>query len=98
MEARLPGDVVDVLLLHRMSLSTPVSHKDLPSVNLTSRPLRQLLYGLLLGEEKSRVEERDREGLQLKFTPVKPIFSPGAQQLQLSSLQEVVHPKELMLQ
>ncbi|XP_030604856.1 protein asteroid homolog 1-like isoform X2 [Archocentrus centrarchus] len=89
MQARMTGDILDVLLLHRMSLSTPVSHKDLPSVNLTSRPLRQVMYGLLLGKEKSvNVEERDREGLQLKFTPVKPVFSQRTQQLELNSLHE----------
>uniref|UniRef100_A0A3P8PXR7 XPG N-terminal domain-containing protein n=1 Tax=Astatotilapia calliptera TaxID=8154 RepID=A0A3P8PXR7_ASTCA len=52
-EARLPGDTLDVLLLHRLSLGTPVDHKDLPSANLTSRPLRQVMYGLLLGKETS---------------------------------------------
>uniref|UniRef100_A0A669AY31 Asteroid domain-containing protein n=1 Tax=Oreochromis niloticus TaxID=8128 RepID=A0A669AY31_ORENI len=62
MQAWLPGDTLDVLLLHRLSLSTPVDHKDLPSVNLTSRPLRQVMYGLVLGKETSyKVEERDRE-------------------------------------
>ncbi|XP_030605392.1 protein asteroid homolog 1-like isoform X2 [Archocentrus centrarchus] len=90
MQARMTADNLDVLLLHRMSLSTPVSHKDLPSVNLTSRPLRQVMYGLLLGKEKSvKVQERDREGLQLKFSPIKPIFSQRTQQLELNSLHEV---------
>lgn len=90
MQARLPGDTLDILLLHRLSLSTPVDHKDLPSVNLTSRPLRQVMYGLLLGKETSyKVEERDREGLQLKFIRIKPTFSRVAQQLQLNSLHEV---------
>uniref|UniRef100_A0A669E6L0 XPG N-terminal domain-containing protein n=1 Tax=Oreochromis niloticus TaxID=8128 RepID=A0A669E6L0_ORENI len=76
MQAWLPGDTLDVLLLHRLSLSTPVDHKDLPSVNLTSRPLRQVMYGLVLGKETSyKVEERDREGLQLKFIRIKPTFT-----------------------
>ncbi|CAI5661480.1 single-strand DNA endonuclease ASTE1 isoform X2 [Oreochromis niloticus] len=89
MQAWLPGDTLDVLLLHRLSLSTPVDHKDLPSVNLTSRPLRQVMYGLVLGKETSyKVEERDREGLQLKFIRIKPTFSRVAQRLQLNSLHE----------
>ncbi|XP_006805644.1 protein asteroid homolog 1 [Neolamprologus brichardi] len=89
MQARLPGDTLDVLLLHKLSLSTPVDHKDLPSVNLTSRPLRQVMYGLLLGKETSyKVEERDREELQLKFIRIKPTFSRVAQRLQLNSLHE----------
>ncbi|XP_030605389.1 protein asteroid homolog 1-like isoform X2 [Archocentrus centrarchus] len=90
MQARMTADILDVLLLHSMSLSSPVSHKDLPSVNLTSRPLRQVMYGLLLGKKKSvKVEECDREGLQLKCTPIKPIFSQHTQQLELNSLHEV---------
>lgn len=90
MQARLPGDTLDVLLLHRLSLNTPVDNKDLPSANLTSRPLRQVMYGLLLGKETSyKVEERDREDLQLKFIRIKPTFSRVAQRLQLNSLHEV---------
>uniref|UniRef100_A0A3Q3MW41 Asteroid homolog 1a n=1 Tax=Mastacembelus armatus TaxID=205130 RepID=A0A3Q3MW41_9TELE len=48
-QARLTADVLDVLLLQRMSLSFPVDKDDMPSACLTSRPLRQLMYGLLLG-------------------------------------------------
>uniref|UniRef100_A0A7N6F9Q8 Asteroid homolog 1 n=1 Tax=Anabas testudineus TaxID=64144 RepID=A0A7N6F9Q8_ANATE len=72
--ARLTGDILDVLLLQRLSLNIPVEHADLPSACLTSRLLRQVMYGLLLGGGKPRVvEERHREGLQLKFIPVQPI-------------------------
>uniref|UniRef100_A0AAQ5XTZ5 Asteroid homolog 1 n=1 Tax=Amphiprion ocellaris TaxID=80972 RepID=A0AAQ5XTZ5_AMPOC len=86
-KARLTPDVLDVLLLKRMSLSITVGHKNQPSVNLTSRPLRQVMYGLLLGEQRPvPVEERDREELKLTFIPVKPTFSRVAQELKLSSL------------
>uniref|UniRef100_A0A3P8TVG9 Asteroid homolog 1 n=1 Tax=Amphiprion percula TaxID=161767 RepID=A0A3P8TVG9_AMPPE len=89
MQARLTPDVLDVLLLKRMSLSITVGHKNQPSVNLTSRPLRQVMYGLLLGEQRPvPVEERDREELKLTFILVKPIFSRVAQELKLSSLHE----------
>uniref|UniRef100_A0A3Q1EXQ7 Protein asteroid homolog 1-like n=1 Tax=Acanthochromis polyacanthus TaxID=80966 RepID=A0A3Q1EXQ7_9TELE len=88
-QARLTPDVLDVLLLKRMSLSVTVGHKDQPSVNLTSRPLRQVMYGLLLGEQRSvQVKERDREGLKLTFIPVKPTFSRIAQERRLNSLNE----------
>ncbi|XP_051812476.1 protein asteroid homolog 1-like [Acanthochromis polyacanthus] len=88
-QARLTPDVLDVLLLKRMSLSVTVGHKDQPSVNLTSRPLRQVMYGLLLGEQRSvPVKERDREGLKLTFIPVKPTFSRIAQERRLNSLNE----------
>ncbi|XP_028280869.1 protein asteroid homolog 1-like [Parambassis ranga] len=88
-QARLIGDVLDVLLLHRVSLSIAVEHKDLPSSNLTSGPLRQVMYGLLLsGGRRPQVEERDRDGLQPKFTPVTPTYSQDPEQLNLSCLHE----------
>uniref|UniRef100_A0A7N6BI14 Asteroid homolog 1 n=1 Tax=Anabas testudineus TaxID=64144 RepID=A0A7N6BI14_ANATE len=49
-QARLTGDILDVLLLQRLSLNIPVEHADLPSACLTSRLLRQVMYGLLLAE------------------------------------------------
>uniref|UniRef100_A0A8C3A8A8 Asteroid homolog 1 n=1 Tax=Cyclopterus lumpus TaxID=8103 RepID=A0A8C3A8A8_CYCLU len=41
--------LLDLLLLQRMSLTFPVGHAHLPSAHLVSRPLRQVMYGLLLG-------------------------------------------------
>ncbi|KAM9309449.1 single-strand DNA endonuclease ASTE1 isoform 2-T2 [Pholidichthys leucotaenia] len=89
-QARLPGDVLDILVLKRLNLSIAVEHQCLFSSNLTSRPLRQVMYGLLLGGGAStQVVERDRDGLQLTFVPVKPTTSGVSQQVQLSSLHEV---------
>ncbi|XP_018529567.1 protein asteroid homolog 1 [Lates calcarifer] len=86
-QARLTADVLDVLQLQRMSLSLPVAHRDMPSSNLMSRPLRQVMYGLLLGGGKPiQVEESDRDGLQLKLIPVEPAFRGVTQRLVLSSL------------
>ncbi|XP_076593494.1 single-strand DNA endonuclease ASTE1 [Chaetodon auriga] len=86
-QARLPSDILDVLLLRRMSLSCTVDTADTPSAHLTSRPLRQVMYGLLLGEEGQLwVTERDRDGLQLTDIPVLPVFTRVTQQLTLSSL------------
>uniref|UniRef100_A0A4W6DL76 Uncharacterized protein n=1 Tax=Lates calcarifer TaxID=8187 RepID=A0A4W6DL76_LATCA len=89
-QARLTADVLDVLQLQRMSLSLPVAHRDMPSSNLMSRPLRQVMYGLLLGGGKPiQVEESDRDGLQLKLIPVEPAFRGVTQRLVLSSLDKV---------
>jgi len=90
-QARLNADILDVLLLQRVSLRTAVDHADLPSSNLTSRPLRQVMYGLLLGRGGAKkVVERDRDGLQLTFIPVKPSFSRLTEKLTLSSLPKVM--------
>ncbi len=85
---RLSPDVLDVLLLQRLGLSCPVDHADMPSANLTSRPLRQVMYGLLLGRG-STVDEMDRDGLELKVTPVHPAFPGFTKQLVLRSLHKV---------
>uniref|UniRef100_A0A671WPB7 Asteroid domain-containing protein n=1 Tax=Sparus aurata TaxID=8175 RepID=A0A671WPB7_SPAAU len=79
-------DILDVLLLQRMNLGYPVAHADTPSAYLTSRPIRQVMYGLLLGCRGGPVQERDREGLQLKFIPVQPAFrgvAEASQRLQV---------------
>ncbi|KAM4600397.1 single-strand DNA endonuclease ASTE1-like [Polymixia lowei] len=88
-QARLTSDILDVLLLNSMPLSTAVDHRDLLSANLTSRPIRQVIYGLLLGVRKRvRVQEIDREGLRLVSILVRPVLRGGAQQLKLDSLHE----------
>ncbi|KAG7233289.1 hypothetical protein INR49_007271 [Caranx melampygus] len=86
-QARLNPDILDVLQMQRTSLCTCVDHKDTPSANLISRPLRQVMYALLLGGGTPlQVEERDREELNVKFTQVPPAFRGVAQRLVLSSL------------
>ncbi|XP_047454497.1 protein asteroid homolog 1 [Mugil cephalus] len=85
--SELTTDVLDVLLMQRVSLSIVVEHRDLPPVSLTSRPIRQLIYGLLLGPDTSlQVMERTRDGLQLNYIPVKPTFTRVTERLRLSSL------------
>ncbi|XP_072249566.1 single-strand DNA endonuclease ASTE1 [Leuresthes tenuis] len=97
-QARLTSDILDVLLLQRLSLRTAVDHADLPSCNLTSRPLRQLMYGLLLGRGgPQQVVERDRDGLRLTFIPVKPSFSSLTEQISLSSLPEMEPSERLQV-
>ncbi|XP_030248945.1 protein asteroid homolog 1-like isoform X2 [Sparus aurata] len=96
-QARLPSDILDVLLLQRMNLGYPVAHADTPSAYLTSRPIRQVMYGLLLGCRGGPVQERDREGLQLKFIPVQPAFRGVAKQLQLNSLDKAEASQRLQV-
>uniref|UniRef100_A0A8C5E658 Protein asteroid homolog 1-like n=1 Tax=Gouania willdenowi TaxID=441366 RepID=A0A8C5E658_GOUWI len=68
MHCQLPPSILDILLLHKMKLSIMVDDGTLPSANGASRPLRQLFYGLLLGGDAvPPVEERDRDGLNIKF-------------------------------
>ncbi|XP_034729839.1 protein asteroid homolog 1-like [Etheostoma cragini] len=86
-QARLTSDILDVLLLRRNSLNNPVEHGDMPSCHLMSRPLRQLMYGLLL-DEGEEVTERDRDGLQVIFSPVKAVVPGNGQQLTLNSLDQ----------
>ncbi|XP_074510377.1 single-strand DNA endonuclease ASTE1-like [Sebastes fasciatus] len=95
-QARLTDDILDVLLLRRMSLSYPVDHADMPSAHLTSRPLRQVMYGLLLGDGPE-VEERDRDGLELRFIPVRPAITDATQQLTLSSLDQAEPSQRLLI-
>ncbi|XP_038566271.1 protein asteroid homolog 1 [Micropterus salmoides] len=97
-QAQLTPDVLDVLLLQRMPLGFPVDHADFPSSNLISRPLRQVMYGLLLGRRGAlQVEERDRDGLQLKFIKVKPVFTPVTQRLKLNLLDKVEPSQRLQV-
>ncbi|KAM7382830.1 hypothetical protein PAMP_002536 [Pampus punctatissimus] len=97
-QARLTADILDVLLLQRMTFSFPVDHSNMPSAHLTSRPLRQVMYGLLLGRgTRLQVEERDRDGLQLKLIPVHPTFKGLAKQLKLDSLDKVEPSQRLQV-
>lgn len=95
-QGRVTPDILDVLRLRRNGLSCLVELAYMPSAHLTSRPLRQVMYGLLLpgcGLNLNRsveVEERDRVDLQLKIIPVQPTYSAVTKQLLLSSLDQVM--------
>ncbi|XP_073340675.1 single-strand DNA endonuclease ASTE1 [Pagrus major] len=93
---RLPSDILDVLRLQRMNLGCPVARADRPSAYLTSRPVRQVMYGLLLGRGRP-VLERDRDGLQLTFIPVQPASRGVARQLLLSSLDKAEPAQRLQV-
>ncbi|CAN9514422.1 unnamed protein product [Ophioblennius macclurei] len=87
-KAQLTSEVLDVLLLQRIDIRPTVEMSNLPSANLTSRPLRQLMYWLLLGGEGPEVTEMDREGLELMFNPVNPVNTDTTQRLPLAELRQ----------
>ncbi|CAL8236752.1 unnamed protein product [Arctogadus glacialis] len=77
----LSGDVLNVLVDRRMILGIQAELSDLQSSNLTSQPIRQVLYGLLLGLGRGAVREVDRVELE-----VQPLVQGAAQQLRLATL------------
>ncbi|CAL8236744.1 unnamed protein product [Arctogadus glacialis] len=76
----------DILVHRRKFLRIQVECIDLQSSNLTSRPIRQVMYGLLLGQGGGEVEEVDRVGLDLVSVKVQPLVQGAAQRLRLDSL------------
>ncbi|XP_020781709.2 protein asteroid homolog 1-like [Boleophthalmus pectinirostris] len=71
--AQFSSDFLDVVTSQRVGLSVVVDHKDKPSANLVSLPLRRVMYGLLLGTDRPpTVEERDRDGLDVQYKNVQP--------------------------
>uniref|UniRef100_A0A8C5C589 XPG N-terminal domain-containing protein n=1 Tax=Gadus morhua TaxID=8049 RepID=A0A8C5C589_GADMO len=77
----LSGDVLDVLVDRRLILGIQVELKELQSCNLISQHIRQVFYGLLLGQGQGVVREVDRVELE-----VLPLVQGAAQQLRLATL------------
>ncbi|CAB1334717.1 unnamed protein product [Coregonus sp. 'balchen'] len=106
MKGTLPSTMVDVLLLRRVMHSVQVEDPRLPSGNNTSRPIRQVLYGLLLGGRRTDhssqrppvddVEEYYREGNNLTSSMVEAILPSTAEQLQLDTLDQA--PRSVQLE
>ncbi|CAL8248622.1 unnamed protein product [Lota lota] len=84
----LGADVLDydMLVYRRKFLRIQVERSDLESSFRTSQPIRQVFYGLLLGQEGGEVEEWDRVGLKLVRVMVQPLVQGAAQTLRLDSL------------
>ncbi|XP_030214613.1 protein asteroid homolog 1-like [Gadus morhua] len=82
----LGADILDLLVHKRKILPTQVERHAPQSSNLASRPIRRVLYGLLLGQGGGEVEEVDRVGLELISVKVQPLVQGAARTLRLDSL------------
>ena len=79
--------------MHRRKiLRIQVERSDLQSSNLPSRPIREVLYGLLLGRGGGEVEEVDRVGLEPGNVKVQRLAHGAAKTLRLDSLPQVGLP------
>ncbi|CAL8299110.1 unnamed protein product [Gadus morhua 'NCC'] len=95
-KGELGADILDLLLHKRKILPTQVERRAPQSSNLASRPIRRVLYGLLLGQE-GEVEEWDRVGLELISVKVQPLVQGAAQTLRLDSLPQADHAVRLQV-
>ncbi|CAL8299544.1 unnamed protein product [Gadus morhua 'NCC'] len=75
-----------------MILGIQAELSDLQSSNLTSQPIWQVLYGLLLGLGQGAVREVDRDELE-----VQPLVQGAAQQLRLATLPQADHAVRLQV-
>uniref|UniRef100_A0A4W5K717 XPG N-terminal domain-containing protein n=1 Tax=Hucho hucho TaxID=62062 RepID=A0A4W5K717_9TELE len=94
MKGTLPSYIIYILQLWPVIQGVQVEDPSFPSGNTTSRPIRQVLYGLLLGERRE-VEEYDREGMNLTSSKVESVLQSAAQQLQLDTLDQAPHSVRL---
>uniref|UniRef100_A0A674C742 Protein asteroid homolog 1-like n=1 Tax=Salmo trutta TaxID=8032 RepID=A0A674C742_SALTR len=89
MKGTLSSSIIHILQLRPVIQGVQVEDHSFPSGNNTSRPVRQVVFGLLLGERRE-VEEYDREGINLTSSMVKAILPRAAQQMQLDMLNQVL--------
>ncbi|XP_059909174.1 protein asteroid homolog 1-like isoform X1 [Gadus macrocephalus] len=82
----LGADILHLLVHKRKILPTQVEHRAPQSSNLASRPIRQVLYGLLLGGGRGKVLEVDRVGKGAASVKVQPLVQGAAKTLRLDSL------------
>ena len=66
-------DILAVMNYHNPCLGTQVERSDLQSSNLTSQPIRQVYYGLLLGPGGGGVTEVVRVGKDFVGIEVQPV-------------------------
>jgi hypothetical protein len=85
----LGADILDLLVHKRKILPTQVERRAPQSSNLASRPIRQVLYGLLLGGGRGKVLEVDRVGKGAASVKVQPLVQGAAKTLRLDSLPQV---------
>ncbi|KAJ8004888.1 hypothetical protein DPEC_G00140970 [Dallia pectoralis] len=98
MKGGLPSCMLDVLLMRTLVMSTQVQDMQMSSANITSRPIRQVFYGLLLaGKKESQssqeppggyVEEYDREGRHLTSSMVEAVQPSALEHFPLDKLDQ----------
>lgn len=92
-QGEMSTDILEVLHFKKRFLPICVGSTDQPCPYLISRPLRQVLYGLLLPERDSgfptEVAETNRVGLKLEETLLVPDFQISSENLSLDSLHKV---------
>ncbi|KAJ8004890.1 hypothetical protein DPEC_G00140990 [Dallia pectoralis] len=101
MKGGLPSCMLDVLLMRTLVMSTQVQDMQMSSANITSRPIRQVFYGLLLaGKKESQssqeppggyVEEYDREGRHLTSSMVEAVQPSALEHFPLDKLDQAPH-------
>ncbi|XP_029604660.1 protein asteroid homolog 1-like isoform X1 [Salmo trutta] len=94
MKGTLSSSIIHILQLRPVIQGVQVEDHSLPSGNNTSRPIRQVVFGLLLGESRA-VKEYDRDGINLTSSMVKAILPSAAQQMQLDMLNQAPHAVRL---
>uniref|UniRef100_A0A4W5K764 XPG N-terminal domain-containing protein n=1 Tax=Hucho hucho TaxID=62062 RepID=A0A4W5K764_9TELE len=94
MKGTLPSYMIYIKLLLPVIQAVQVEDPSFPSGSTTARPIRQVFYGLLLGE-RGEVEEYDREGKNLTNSKVEAVLPSAAQQLQLDTLDKASHSVRL---
>ncbi|CAL8248624.1 unnamed protein product [Lota lota] len=93
----LGADILDVLVHRRNILQTQVERSDLQSSFLPSKPIRQVLYGLLLGQEGGKVLEVYRVGMEPASVMVQPLVQRTAKTLRMNSLPQADHAVRLQV-
>ncbi|KAL2079435.1 hypothetical protein ACEWY4_025179 [Coilia grayii] len=112
-DGSMSSTFTDTLVLQRVRLSPQIENFDLPSSNEISRPIRQVMYGLLLAGQRQRdhrrptgvhvkpgecyVEEYDREGLSLTSVWVKAACPFSGNNLHLETLNQAPHETRLQV-
>lgn len=87
-KGELTPDILDVLRLQTRSLQVCVGSAELPSAHETSKPLRQVMYGLLV--PCKQVLEKDRVGLHAEEIGVQPVIPATLKTLSLLLLPKVI--------
>ncbi|KAK2902716.1 hypothetical protein Q8A67_007429 [Cirrhinus molitorella] len=98
LEGKMSSSIIDALVHQRVSLTFQVEDFQLPCTTETSRPIRQVIYGLLLLRDrplaeysKCCIEEYGRQQLKLNIEKVEAIQTMVMERLQLEALWKEPH-------